>query len=271
LCLIFIYNLKNNIDMRIIITENQLNDLLLREARFVSDEKYDFIIKNLGNLLFNELVNNPVKVNAIPEINRFKSFLKFNRNVEVKNDEDVVYNLDEIGDWLRNFSDMEFTKIMNGIFSFFPNVKRGVDTFNVVKRDPSLPPSRRGRPLGSTKKPGNKIIYSKVISRRPLEPKDVELEPQSMEFRQGEPKVDIEPKTSSNIDSKDELRKRGRKPKDDGFSNYERFRFQKEGPESIEKLENRALELDKQVDEIMKKIRSLYADADKRRKFFNMD
>jgi hypothetical protein len=257
--------------MRIIITENQLNDLLLREARFVSDEKYDFIIKNLGNLLFNELVNNPVKVNAIPEINRFKSFLKFNRNVEVKNDEDVVYNLDEIGDWLRNFSDMEFTKIMNGIFSFFPNVKRGVDTFNVVKRDPSLPPSRRGRPLGSTKKPGNKIIYSKVISRRPLEPKDVELEPQSMEFRQGEPKVDIEPKTSSNIDSKDELRKRGRKPKDDGFSNYERFRFQKEGPESIEKLENRALELDKQVDEIMKKIRSLYADADKRRKFFNMD
>lgn len=253
--------------MRIIITENQLNNLFLSEARFVSDNKYEYIIKNLGGLLFNELSNNPLKVKVIPEINRFESFLKINRNVNIKNEEDIVYNLDEFGDWLKYFNDKEFARIMNGIYSVFPNIKKSVNTFNVVKRDPSLPPSKSGRPLGSTKKP-NKVIhsYSRVLSRRPIEPKDVEIEPVNVssdnaEFSQGDMKSG----------SEEMLKKRGRRPKDDGFSNYERSKFQKEGPGAIEKLENKALELDKKVDEIINKIKSLYDDANKRRKFFKMD
>jgi hypothetical protein len=41
---------------------------LLSEARLMSDEKFDWIVKNLGEWLFEELYSKPQLINSLPNM-----------------------------------------------------------------------------------------------------------------------------------------------------------------------------------------------------------
>jgi hypothetical protein len=241
------------------------NDLLV-EGRYFSEEKYNFIIDNLGDMLFNKLSIEPKLVQSLPEIFRFKSYLKKYIPNPIINDEDIVYNLSEYGEWLKYFSDSEFSKIVNGIFTLFPDIKKNVNDFNKPKRDPNLPPSRRGRPLGSKSTP-KPIQFSRVISRTKPEPKD-------MVIGSNEPVSTKEPKPTLYLGPEDSLRKRGRKPIDDGLTSMERIKYKAEGPEMIEKLEKKIIDIDnetnRQIDIATQRIKKIMKDIEKRKNYFGL-
>ena len=241
-------------------------DDLLIEARHFSEEKYNFIIDNLGDMLFNRLSSEPKLIQSLPEIGRFKSYLNKYTTKPVINDEDIVYNLSEYGEWLKNFSDSEFSKIVNGIFGSFPDIKRNVDNFNKPKRDPSLPPSRRGRPPGSKSTP-KPIQFNRVISRTKIEPED-------MVIGSDEPVSVKQPKPTLYLGPEDSLRKRGRKPIDDGLTSMERMKYKADGPEMIEKLENKILDIEKESDRHLdmatQRIKKIMKDIEKRKNYFGL-
>lgn len=244
---------------------NFYEDLIV-EARFFTDEKYEFIINNIGDMLFAALLDSPSKVSEIPEIERFKNYLKTMTTEKITSMDDVAYNITYIGDWLKTFKDSEFSKIINGIFTKFPKIKVDVNNFKKPKRDPNLPPSRRGRPPGSKSEPKPKE-FTRVLSRTPIEPMDMPIGSSEKEEVPVEP---TEPKSTLYLKPGETLRKRGRKPIYDGLTSMERMKFRNEGPEMIQKLEDKAEKLDKSVTDTIKRIKEIFVAIDKRKKFWGI-
>ena len=52
----------------------KFNDLI-KESRYVSDEKFDWIVNNLGDWLFDEFFNSPSKILKLNFYEKFKSYL----------------------------------------------------------------------------------------------------------------------------------------------------------------------------------------------------
>jgi hypothetical protein len=243
---------------------------LITEARHFSNEKQEYIVKNIGELLFNELINSPKKVRSLPEIGRFESYLKTKTNNKIGSDEDIVYQLpDDYGNWLESFPIDSFSKIINRIFLDFPNIKKRIDNFNKPIRDPNLPPSRRGRPPGSKSAP-KPITFSREISRTK---KDDDF---SQEIPIGKSETPITrterpERPTIYLGPEDSLRKRGRKPIDDGLTAMERMKFRKEGPEMIDKLKTKWSLLDQEIQKQIERIHKINDELDKRKKFFGIE
>jgi hypothetical protein len=241
---------------------NFYEDLLI-EGRFFSEEKYNFIINNLGDLLFEQLIDSPERVQEIPEYQRFMNYLKFNTTVDVNGVEDVAYNVSHIGDWLRKFSDSDFSKIVNGIFRAFPKIKLSVDNFRKPPRDPNLPPSKRGRPPGS-KNVKQPVQFSRELSRTKID------EPEDMIIGLDEPVAPKEPKSIRYLKPDETLRKRGRKPIDDGLTAMERAKYKQEGPEGIEKLKTKWTRVDAEVQKMIDMIHKIENEISKRKRYFGI-
>lgn len=218
---------------------------ILTEARSMSDEKFEWITKNLGEWLFNDLVEKPVLVNSIPGIERFKNYLKVRTTEKANSDEDIVSALDRLEDFLNMLSPRDSQTMIKAIMEKFPNVRYKISRFG----KPELTGSKRGRKPGSKNKPKEKIdtftTISKPISTAPPAP-------------QMAPTIQ-EPK------------KRGRKSIDSPFTAIERHIYKKEGPEKIKKLEDKVEELDNEVTQTIVRIKKIMADIEKRKKFFGIE
>lgn len=258
-------------------------------GRPLGEEKYNFIIKNVGGFIFDEVVYSPKDIQKWDKWSDFKEYLVRTTNNKFFTTNDVVENLDSIGDWLVTFSESEFKNILNSIYKAFPNIKVKVDNYKKPMRNPLIGSDdrpRRGRPPGTGKKQSQdqkpKITFSREIGRRPLDPQSQGYEEIGLDDIGYGYEGDVassEPKKTSKptlyLGPEDSLRKRGRKPIDDGLTAIERAKYKSEGVKKISDLEGLVEKLYKEEHEnyrrYMDKIKKVTFDIIKRKKFFNLE
>lgn len=216
------------------------------EARLISDEKFDWIIQNLGDWLFEELYSRPQLVNSLPYLEEFKTFIKYKTTEKKDSDEDLVSALYRIDDFLNLMPAKQSQDFIKSVSTTFPKIAFKISRFG---KPETL--GKRGRPFGAK----NKI---KKVDYRP--------EPE-LDITKGK----IEPQTIKPTLSQSEPKKRGRKSLDSPFTAIERHIFKKEGPEKIEKMETRVKELDSQVNQTIQKIQKMIRDIDRRKNFFGLE
>lgn len=212
---------------------------LLSEARLMSDEKFDWIVNNLGEWLFEELYSQPQLINSLPNMDQFKTFVKYKTTEKADTDSDLVGALYRISDFLNMLSPKESQNFIKSVSSTFPKVAAKISRFGKPEKT-----GNRGRPAGSK----NRI--------KDLEPEidtNISLEPKKQEIPQpSEPK------------------KRGRKPLQSPLTSMERYLYKKEGPEKIQSLELKVKELDSEVDQTVQRIKKIMQDIEKRKNFFGI-
>lgn len=218
----------------------------LFEARYLSDEKFECVVNNMGDWLFEIFYRRPNLVKSLPFYNEFKSFLKSNTTEKSETDEEIVFALNRIGDFLNMLSAKDSQKFIKDITSTFPNL---TEKINRCGKPEST--GKRGRPVGSRNKP-----------------KD---QPQIKPVPKPEPEIDFE-KPIQKLDVVEPSRGAGR-PKiyDDKFSAIDRFRYRKEGPEMIQSLELKVKSMDSQVNQIIGRIKKIMKDIDRRKEFFGIE
>lgn len=213
---------------------------LLTEARYASDEKFEWILSNLEGWLFEKLFSNPIAIRNLKFYNPFRTYLQQNTNEKIDSDSDIVMAIDQLKFFLNSLNKNESQKILSDIFEKFPDLKTKALRFGKPE-----PTGKRGRPVGSKNKPKT-------------EPKI-------------EPEIDIM-KTAVRQDTTSEPLRKGR-PKlyDDNLTSAERAKYKKEGQAMIKSLESKAESLDNQVDIIINRIKKIMTDVDKRKKFFGIE
>jgi hypothetical protein len=212
---------------------------ILSEARMMSDEKFDWIVNNLGDWLFEELYSRPQFVNSLPNIEQFKTFVKYKTTEKADSESDLVAALDRLGDFLNMLSPKESQNFIKSVSATFPQI--GAKILRYGKPEST---GKRGRPAGSKNKFKDK--ETKIDSNIAPEPKRPEIQQPS------------EPK------------KRGRKPLQSPLSSIERHIYKKEGPEKIQNLETKVKELDLQVDQTIQRIQKIMKDIEKRKNYFGI-
>lgn len=216
------------------------------EARLISDEKFEWIVKNLGDWLFTELYSKPQLINSLPFIEQFKTFVKHKTTEKKDSDEDLVSALYRIDDFLNLMNPKQSQEFIKKVIDIFPIIGLKISRFGKPETS-----GKRGRPFGSK----NKI--QKV---------DYQTEPE-LDITKGRPSPQIdEPQITQS-----EPKRRGRKPLDSPFTAIERHIFKKEGPEKIEKMETKVKELDSQVNQTIQRIQKMIKDIDRRKNFFGLE
>lgn len=218
----------------------------ISEARYLSDEKFECIVNNMGEWLFELFYQKPSLIRNLPFYEQFKTFVKFRTTEKANSDEDLVAALDRIDDFLNILSAKDSQKFIKDITSTFPNLNEKI---NRCGKPESI--GKRGRPFGSKNKP-----------------KD---QPQIKPVPKSEPEIDFE-KPIQKPDVVEPSRGAGR-PKiyDDKFSAIDRYRYRKEGPEMIQSLESKVKSMDSQVNQIIGRIKKIMKDIDRRKEFFGIE
>ncbi len=212
---------------------------LLSEARLMSDEKFDWIVKNLGEWLFEELYSKPQLINSLPNMEQFRTFVKFKTTEKANTDSELVGALYRLGDFLNMLSPKESQTFIKSVSSTFPKIAS-----KILRYGKPEPTGKRGRPAGSKNK-------------------EKQFEP--------EIKTDIAfiPKKQQ-IPQPSEPKKRGRKPLESPLTSMERYLYKKEGPEKIQSLEMKVKELDSEIDQTVQRIKKIMQDIEKRKNFFGI-
>ena len=212
---------------------------LLTEAKYTSDEKFDWILSNIEGWLFEKLFSNPIAIRNLKFYNPFRTYLQQNTNEKIDSDSDIVMSIDQLKFFLNSLKKNESQKILSDIFEKFPDLKAKASRFGKPE-----PTGKRGRPVGSKNKPKT-------------EPKI-------------EPEIDIMKTAVPQDPTSEPLRKGRPKLYDDGLTSAERAKYKKEGQAMIKSLESKAESLDNQVDIIINRIKKIMTDVDKRKKFFGI-
>jgi len=224
-------------------------DDVILEARYSSDEKFDWIASNMETWLFDKMVRNPVLMRSMRWASKFKEYLKNNTNEPYDTDSNLVMALDRIEDFLQKLSKKDSQDIIKDVTNVFPDIKSKIARFG----KPEVA-GRRGRPFGSKNKPRapkDDISIDKVVSAPqvidPVLPEPEEITPQPVK-KLGRPKI-----------------------YSDEFTSMERSKYKREGPAMIKSLEAKAESLDNEVNLTIARIKKIMADIEKRKKFFGIE
>lgn len=250
------------------------NDLLL-EARYYSDEKFNWVAQNIGGWILDSTIDSPWKIKALPLYNEFKDYLRSNTTKNTSTDDDMVLATDYIENFLNFLSPRDAQTFIKGSMEKFPRVKENIVNYLKPKVDTGVEGKRRGRPPGVKNKPKIDLTDPsiRIIKRvRPEEPVDVTKgTPQRMEPQITQPDVQNEPESEQpDVQS---LQKRAGRPKlyDDNLTAFERMKYKKEGPGMIKSLEGKVESLNYEAEQIRQRILKIMGDIGKRKKYFGIE
>lgn len=237
---------------------------LINEARYYSDEKFNWVASNIGDWIFDSVVQTPALIKSLPLKSKFEEYVSSSSSKPITKNEDLILSMSFMESFLNSLSQGEAQKFVKESMERYPLVKSKIS--NYLKRDIDLTvQKRRGRPPGVKNKP--KIDLSdpsiKIIRRiKPEQPQEPVQPIQSVPTP--EP---IEPETTALIQ-----KFKGRPKKyDDQLSPFERAKFRKEGPGMIKSLEGKIESLNHQAEEIRQRVLKIMNDIDKRKKFFGKE
>ena len=245
---------------------------LLTEARYFSEEKFDWVASNMGTLILDSTIERPSSITSLPFFKQFKEWLSENTTKPTETHEDIVLSLDYLEQFLNFLNPRDSQRFMKEAMERFPLVKSKIVSY--LKPGMTSQPSttdgtgkKRGRPPGVKNKP--KIDLSdpsiKIIKRyKPEEPIDVtkQINPQPTQ-PQSEPKVE----------PKEPVKKSLGRPKlyNDDLTAFERTKYKKEGPGMIKSLEGKVESLNYEAEQIRQRILKIMGDIDKRKKYFGIE
>lgn len=218
---------------------------LLIEARYSSDEKFDWIASKMESWLFDKMYAVPNMLMSQRWAPKFKDYVKNNTNEPVETEAQLVMALDNIDGFLQSLPKRDSQEVIKQISLSFPDIAAKISRFGK-----SETPGKRGRPFGSknkTSKPKNVEVGIDVIKPEPKIIPTQTSEP-SEPKRQGRPKL-----------------------YDDGLTGGERAKYRREGPAMIKSLEAKAESLDNEVNLMISRIKKIMADVEKRKKFFGQE
>ena len=218
---------------------------LLSEARMMGNEKFDWVASNMGNWLFDELFANPDKIQSLPNMDQFSTWVS-SKIKKTPTSTDLVDNLDLMETFLHRLDPKESSAFIKSVISTFPVILNKITRYG----KPEVM-GKRGRPMGSKNKPKPDMLGVDILKTvRPVQ--TITQIPQ-------EPQPEVEPK------------RRGRpKQYDDDLTAIERSKFRREGPAMIQSLEAKAQSLDNEVTFIIQRIKKIMGDIEKRKKFFGI-
>lgn len=219
---------------------------LISEARYSSDEKFDWIASKMESWLFDKMVSAPYLIKSMKWAPKFREYIKNNTREPFETDSNLVMALDHIEDFLQSLSKRDSQDVIKDIMISFPDIKAKISRFG----KPEVA-GKRGRPVGSKNIP--KVDRGLDI--------DISLSSPKI----SEPEVSDEPIMTSP--------KRAGRPRiyNDDFTAMERSKYKKEGPAMIKSLEARVESLDNEVNMTIARIKKIMADIDKRKKFFGIE
>jgi len=249
-------------------------DDILLEARYYSDEKFNWVAQNIGGWILDSTIDSPWKIKSLPLYSEFKDFLKSNTSKSTATDDDMVLATDYIENFLNYLSPRDAQKFIKEAMEKFPKVKTNIVNYLKPQVDAGVEGKRRGRPPGVKNKP--KIDLSdpsiRIIKRyKPEEPIDVSKgssttkEPQIVQ-----PDVQNEPEIEQpNLQTSP---KRAGRPKlyNDNLTTVERTKYKKEGPGMIKSLEGKVESLNYEAEQIRQRILKIMTDINKRKNFFGL-
>lgn len=236
----------------------------ISEARYYSDEKFNWVAGNMGEWILNSTIDNPIKISALPYLSEFKSWLSTNTVKPHQTNDDIILATDYIENFLNFLPQKDAQKFVKEAMERFPIVKAGIVNYLKPELEKKVT-GRRGRPPGAKNKPksvldlpGTRIIKRSKIDEPVIIPKiEKQTEPEIVE-----PSIDDTPQIPS---------KRGRKKIESEFTNLERSTFKKEGPAYVDFLISKQRLLDSQIKELTSRIHILQDKIDKRKRFFGIE
>lgn len=219
---------------------------IISEARYSSDEKFDWIASKMESWLFDKMVSAPYLMKGMKWAPKFREYIKNNTREPFETDSNLVMALDHIEDFLQSLSKRDSQDVIKDIMISFPEIRAKISRFG----KPEVA-GKKGRPAGSKNSP--KIDKGLDI--------DVSLSTPKI----SEPEISIDPSPVTP--------KRAGRPKmyNDDFTAMERSKYKKEGPAMIKSLEAKVESLDNEVNMTIARIRKIMADIDKRKKFFGIE
>lgn len=222
------------------------NDLLI-EARYSTDEKFNWMASKMESWLFDKFFANPKLMRSMRWVPKFREYIKNNTNSEYETDSNLVMALDHIEDFLQSLSKRDSQDIIKEIGFTFPDIKQKIARFGRPEE-----PGKRGRPLGSKNKPkepsSDDINIEKTIEKPEVIKPEVTEPVRTSTPRVGRPKI-----------------------YSDEFTAMERSKYKREGPAMIKSLEAKAESLDNQVSLTIARIKKIMSDIEKRKKFFGLE
>lgn len=238
-----------------------LYDDLLTEGKYFSDEKFEWVSKNIGGWIFEDVVNNSARILGLPFFDVFKRWLEEFTQAKTKTNDDMAIATEEhIANFLNELDKKQSQNFFRIASERFPKVKQGILSYGKPERVPGE--VRRGRKPGTKNKP--KINLSdpslKIIKRTKLAPEPV-VEPEPMEI----PSI-----SEPNIEPSEKKMGRPKKYFDD-LSTYERIKFEKEGAGGIKKLEGKKEVFSHQVEIMRQRIIQITNEIEKRKKYFGIE
>lgn len=214
---------------------------LIAEARTMADDKFSWIAENIGNWLFDELFSKPNLISSLPNMDQFKTYVRTSIKKLDVDPSEMVQNLHLMDTFLNRLDKKESANFIKEVVKLFPNISAKIQRYG--KPEPTG--GKRGRPIGSKNKPKSEPLNIDVI-KTTVKPKS---EPQQeLPTKRGRPKI-----------------------YDDNLTAIERMRYRKEGPEIIQKLEQKVSGYDKEIDQTIARIKKIMVDIDKRKKFFGIE
>jgi|688.fasta_scaffold00014_112 hypothetical protein len=239
----------------------------ITEARYYSDEKFNWVASNMGSWILDSTIDNPVKIQSLPMLQEFQSWLSTNTTKATKSSDDLVLATDYIDSFLNSLSPRDAQNFIKTAMERFPIVKTKIANYLKDEIQDNIG-KKRGRPLGSKNKP--KIDLNdpsiKVIRR---------LKPAPQEPVQDISK-DLPPVTPPSVIDQPEVEistpRRGR-PKvfSDETSAIDRARFKQEGKDYWEYLEAKKKIVDNKIKVFNQQLVKLQSNIDKRKKFWEIE
>jgi hypothetical protein len=227
---------------------NFFDDLLI-EARMISDEKFNYFTQNISGWLFDELYMNPERINLLPNIDQFKTYVRSTIN-KVPTNAELVENLTLLETFLDRLNPKESQQFIKQVLKLFPTIMSKFNRFG----KPELS-GKRGRPFGlkNKPKPEPKDVYNISITKKPVA-------------------TNSQKKSGIEQAFEPEIKKRGR-PKiySNEFTANERSRYKREGISMINNLESKVELMNNEVDVMIQRIKKIMKEIDKRKKFFGVE
>lgn len=247
-------------------------DDLLTEARYFSEEKFDWVANNIGTWILDSTIERPSSITSLPFFKQFKEWLSENTTKPTETHEDIVLALDYLEQFLNFLNPRDSQRFMKEAMERFPLVKSKIVSYlkpGMTTQTSSTDGTgkKRGRPPGVKNKP--KIDLSdpsiKIIKRyKPEEPVDVTKKTPPPSTLQ-EPEFTAQPE--------EPIKKALGRPKvyNDNLTGVERAKYKKEGPGMIKSLEGKVESLNYEAEQIRQRILKIMGDIDKRKKYFGIE
>jgi hypothetical protein len=219
---------------------------LISEARYSSDEKFDWIASKMENWLFDKMVGAPYLMKGLRWAPKFREYIKNNTREPYETESNLVMALDHIEDFLQSLSKRDSQDVIKDIMISFPDIRAKISRFG----KPEVA-GKRGRPAGSknTPKTDREFDVDVTLSKPKISEPEVSSDPISVTPKRiGRPKM-----------------------YNDDFTAIERSKYKKEGPAMIKSLEAKVESLDNEVNMTISRIRKIMSDIDKRKKFFGIE